>query len=135
MKTEIELDLSEFVGLQVIGVEGGSIQFDQGVLRVECAWRVRNQEGILVSEAEYKAERTREKARQISKQTLQGAKIKAITIYEVPCDISIEFDNQVCIDIIPLSAQFESWDLRRTNGRHLSGLPGGRVTWFLQEEE
>lgn len=135
MKREIEIDLSEFIGIRVLHAEGGNLHFDQGSLQTACAWRLHNRKGILVSSDEYSCGETREKASKIFQQELVGTTIRAITIDEVPGDLLIEFDNDLWLDILPLSAQFESWNLKRKHGRQLVCLPGGRVTWFLKEGE
>lgn len=131
---KIDLDLSEFIGLEITNIDSHQFNFNHGVLELSCPWRVRD-DSIFLNPDILDSKRSREEAKNIIKNHLIGKRIKSITIFENPCDIRILLENDTIIEVFPMHPLFESWNLRRYNGRHLIGMPGGEATWFLKDGE
>ena len=136
MKKEIELDISEFVGLKLGKVQSTRLTFNKAVLDLWCPWRIHD-DLIFMNSKVLDDKNTSKEAEQIVQKNLIGRTIKTIQIFEKPCDIRIELDNESIIEVFPDHPIYESWNLKfeGIDGRHLVGAPGGEVTWFLKNGE
>jgi len=136
MKKEIDLDISEFVGLILNEVHTTRLTFDKAILDLWCPWRVYNDlifmnSGVLCDKDNY------QEAERIVQENLIGRKIESITIFMNPCDIRINLGDGIVIDVFPDHPIYESWNLtfKGKDGRHLVGTPGGGISWFLKDGE
>jgi len=136
MKKEIDLDISEFVGLKLKEVESNRLTFDKAVLDLWCPWRIYD-DLIFMNSSVLTDKNNSEEAEKIIKNNLIGRKIKVIKIFEYPCDIRIELDKGIIIEVFPDHPIYESWNFQYegADGRHLVGTPGGEMTWFLNDGE
>ena len=136
MKKEIELDISEFIGLELMEVHPHQMVFSQAILELWCPWRIYD-EMIFMNQRVLNDQQHTAEAETIVKDDLIGRKIRSIQIFENPCDIRIEFEEGIILEVFPDHPIYESWNLKfqGTNGRHLIGIPGGQVTWFLKDGE
>ena len=135
MKKEIDLDLSEFIGLTLVDLQPNEISFDKAILEVFCPWRFFDQL-IFMNARVLEDKHNQEEARKIIQEYLIGRKINSIKIYEYPCDIKITFDNAIILEVFPDHPVYESWNFRikGKEGMLLVGIPGGKVRWFLKKE-
>ena len=101
-----------------------------------CPWRIYD-ELILMNSRVLDDKNNSKEAERIVQDNLIGRKIKSIKIFEQPCDIRIELDKGIIIEVFPDHPIYESWNLKfeGIDGRHLVGTPGGEVTWFLKDGE
>ena len=136
MKKEIELDISEFVGLELIDINSNRITFDKAILDMFCPWRIFDDQ-IFMNSSVLTEKNNSEDAKKVVSENLIGRKIESIKIFEYPCDIKIEFDHGIVMEVFPDQPVYESWNLtfEGIDGRHLVGTPGGEVTWFLKDGE
>ncbi|HYV90824.1 MAG TPA: hypothetical protein VE978_03540 [Chitinophagales bacterium] len=129
MKKQTDIDLSEFIGLQLKEVNSHLFLFDKGKLEIDCPWRVRDKLIYLcpnVLDFSY----NEKKAKEIVTKNLIGRKIKSIKIFNLPCDVEIIFDNGAILEIFPIHPLYESWNLKKMNGKHLIGIGGGDIQAF-----
>jgi len=107
-----DIDFSIFIGQKVIdilpvGKELFRIKFDNGSLNVECSWRFRDSQNILLGIGEIKEDHFIS----ILKNHILNQPISNICHFEPIEDLSIEFNNQFCIDLFSDSSTFEQYQL------------------------
>lgn len=136
MKKEIDLDLSELIGLTLKKVDADRIEFSKAILELWCPWRAYDKLIFLNAKVFHEKDHTAE-IKRIVHENLIGRKIKSIKIFEKPCDISITLEGEIVIEVFPDHPLYESWNLKfeGRDGKHLIGTPGGEVTWFLNDKE
>lgn len=136
MKREIDLDISEFIGLELKEIQSDRLTFNMAVFDLWCPWRIFD-ELIFMNSGVLNDKNNSKEAERIVNKNLIGREIKSIKIFKYPCDIIIELDNGITIEVFPDHPIYESWNLKfeGIDGRHLVGTPGGEVTWFLKDGE
>ncbi|MFB7140977.1 hypothetical protein ACFCYN_15105 [Gottfriedia sp. NPDC056225] len=107
-----KINFSTFLGQKVneviqVGAEFIKVMFENGNINVECSWRLRNQNGILVgcneqSETDFLT---------ILKNHLLNTSITNIYHFEQTEDLIIEFDKNLFLDLFADSTSFEQYQL------------------------
>lgn len=105
------IDFSDFIGQKIteitsVGLELVNLKFVNGILNVECSWRLRSSTGILVGinerkETEFIA---------ILKAHLMSKPITQINYFESG-DLIIEFEGRYFFDLFADSSTFEHFQL------------------------
>ncbi|WP_242217781.1 hypothetical protein [Bacillus cereus group sp. BfR-BA-01380] len=98
------------------------IIFEDGHLTVECAWRIRNHSEVQVGKPDYELE----KFRKITRKLLRNRKVQKVHHFSPISDLTIEFDENIFLDIFHDSGFFEGWQLSIGNDFHVA-LPGGSL--------
>ncbi|MCG8573643.1 MAG: hypothetical protein MI810_02070 [Flavobacteriales bacterium] len=137
MRKEIDLDISEFVGIEITELTSNRILFDKAVLDVFCSWRIYKDVVLMNPSALLYEGENGEIAKDIVQKKIIGRKIKSIQIFEFPADIHIQLDRGMTLEIFADNPAFESWNLtyEGVDGRHIVSTIGGEVDWFLKEGE
>ena len=104
----IEDRFTEFIGQKVIDIETGgnfSIQFEKAALTIECPWRIRNEDIVLVGETDSQAYGDEWKS---VKQLLSGTTIMDVQLFE-HCPLLIVQCDDLYLDMFHASANFDGW--------------------------
>ncbi|MDP7978975.1 hypothetical protein [Bacillus multifaciens] len=103
------------------------IVFDDGCLTVECAWRIRNLREVQVGKPDYElTNQDGSRFRKIAKKLLRNRKVQKVHHFSPISDLTIEFDENIFLDIFHDSSFFEGWQLSIGDDLHIS-LPGGSL--------
>ena len=122
----IEGRFSEFIGQKVIDIETGdnfSIQFGKGALAIECPWRIRNADIVLVGETD---SQTNEDAWKSVKQLLSGTTILDVQLFE-NCPLLIVQCDDLYLDLFHASSNFDGWILKNEEDSYIYSMHGGQV--------
>jgi len=123
-----ELSFERFIGKKIVEINAmHPILIFEGEesLIIECSWRLRNEETILVGSSEYGLDETHQEAfRKLSK-FLLGNKIIAIKITSAVSDLSIYFQNDILLQVFSDSSIFENWTLDDGKDFTLISFAGG----------
>lgn len=98
-------------------------------LTIECSWRLRNEETILLGSNEFKLVETHLKAYEKLSKMLLGQEIKDIRIISAVSDLSIQFSNGMLLELFSDSTIYENWTLSDGKDFMLISLPGGELSW------
>jgi hypothetical protein len=107
-----EIEFSPFLGQKVtevilVGKELINLKFENGNVNVECSWRLRNQNGLIIGYSE----KSGIDLLSILKKNLLEISITNIYHFEPTEDMIIEFDNKLFLDLFVDSASFEQYQL------------------------
>ncbi|WP_078410709.1 hypothetical protein [Priestia abyssalis] len=116
------VDFSIFLGQKVtdvipIGVELINIKFENGNLNVECPWRLRNRNGILVGSTEQPGN----DFLSILKKHLLRTPITNVYHFDPTEDLIIEFNKELYLDLFADSTVFEQYQLYEGENLFLIG--------------
>ena len=124
-----ELLFDRFAGRKIIDINEmyPIICFnDNAYLTIECMWRLRDKNSILLGCIEYKNEKTHNDAHNKLTDLIIGKTIKTINLIPPLSDLCIELDNNLCIELFSDSGIYESWTLSDGRNYDLISLPGGK---------
>lgn len=107
-----DVDFSTFFGQKVtevtlVGAELINVEFENGNLNVECPWRLRNRDGILVGSTEQRGIGFLSTL----KKHLLEIPITSIYYFEPTEDLVIEFNKELYLDLFADSTSFEQYQL------------------------
>ncbi|TCP59128.1 hypothetical protein EV586_101344 [Tumebacillus sp. BK434] len=130
------IDFSLFAGQVVKAVATGSltpqIKFSFGSLHVECFWRLRNREYLLYGKHDPQA------LFRLA-DDLSGRTVNLVSHREFPSDLTVEFEEGLCLEVLCSGSETENWQLTRPDGFFLVAGPRGRYTFWepelVQEEK
>lgn len=125
-----DVDLSSFKGQKVIVVKSEpgiplGIFFEKGMLAIECPWRLRNDQGILMGSSNTGVEPILKLMKLIQEESIEH-----IEHYQHSSDLVITFKKHLYLELFPVSDEYESWQLSNEDGFLLVGLPGGDYAEF-----
>ncbi|WP_113030900.1 hypothetical protein [Paenibacillus contaminans] len=117
-----DIDFSVFKGQKVeevlpIGQELVNIKFSNGSLNIECSWRLRNACSILVGYSERNEDAPSSKL----KNHIQSKIISGVFHYLPTEDLTVEFENDVYLDLFADSSVFEQYQLYMGDNLFLIG--------------
>ncbi|WP_379001014.1 hypothetical protein [Metabacillus niabensis] len=110
--SQSNIDFSNFIGRKVIeilpiGKDLINVIFDKGSLNVECSWRLRDKQGLIIGTTE----RKETDRLSIIKQHLVDTSITEIYHFEPTDDMIIAFKNDTYLDLFSDSSIFEQYQL------------------------
>ncbi|MEI5907081.1 hypothetical protein WAK64_08425 [Bacillus spongiae] len=127
-----DINFSYFIGQKVNEVNTDEshpfgIRFEGGGLIVECPWRIRRGNSILIgtSDCKYAPEKF---SHHTVEKLLKKKAIEAITFYEEFSIFIIKFEENVSLEMFHDSSYFEGWQLTGDNNFDLISLPGGNIS-------
>ncbi|MGN7761466.1 hypothetical protein [Paenibacillus sp. 22594] len=126
------IDFNQFLNQKVIEINRmyPIVTFENGSLTIECSWRLRKGNSIIVGSAETEVENKHNKSYEIFEKTLLNNTIKHITHYEDISDLNISLDNNIYLDLFHESSLYEGWQLSGAEGFLLVSLPGGSYSYW-----
>lgn len=136
IRSQSDINFSQFLNQKVIEINRlyPIVTLEEGFLTIECTWRLRKGNSIIVGSAETEVKERQDKAYEIFEQALLNNTIKEITHYDEISDLSIVFDNNISLDLFHDSSLYEGWQLSGIKGFLLVSLPGGNYSYWPSEE-
>lgn len=128
-----EFTLDRFIGRKILEINERYpiIVFEEeGFLTIECSWRLRNSEIILVGCSEYDLEQTHREAHNKLLNHLIGKQIKKIKLIPPVSDLIISLENGLCLELFSDSNIYENWTLSDGIGFDLISATAGECCFF-----
>ncbi|MEO2075968.1 MAG: hypothetical protein ABGX20_11420 [Bacillus sp. (in: firmicutes)] len=127
-----KIDSSYFIGQAVIDVNTEEnvplgIIFQKGSLVVECPWRIRKGQEIVLGETDCISAPERFSYNNVKK-LLLSKKILNIS-FDRELLFTMEFEENLTLELFHASSYFEGWALRGDDGFDVFTLPGGEVCY------
>lgn len=116
----------KLVGQKVTAIDteaGLLIELDKGAITIECPWRIRTTEQILIGETDGKTDQS---TIQTLKDFLVGKSIIDIQLYE-NCPLVIVQIDDLFLDIFHASTNFDGWTMTNEEDFYLFSLHGGQL--------
>lgn len=117
---------NDLIGKKVTGIDSEVnfiIELDKGAIIIECPWRIRNTDEILVGETDIASNNRQWKT---VKELLIGRSIQDIQLLE-NCPLLIIQMDSLFVDIFHASAFFDGWTLTDEEGFYLFSMHGGTI--------
>ncbi|PAQ15596.1 hypothetical protein CD798_05870 [Bacillaceae bacterium SAOS 7] len=129
-----DIDFSHFVGQKVIEVKSEAgwplgVFFEKGVLIIECPWRLRDMNQIIMGYSDCKQWSRFVLCESLEKQ-IKGKKIVSVQHYENTSDFVLELEEGLFLELFHDSSMFEGWKLQGEQGLLVISLPGGSYEEF-----
>ncbi|MBN6206836.1 hypothetical protein JYK21_10230 [Ralstonia pickettii] len=121
-----KVTFNEFIGQKIINVTFNPnfiIEFEKGALTIECPWRIRNAEVILLGETDVQLN-IREW--QSVGELLIGKKVEAVQLFENAPLLIVQTD-ELFLDVFHASADFDGWTLTDGADFYLFAMHGGGI--------
>ncbi|MNP27293.1 hypothetical protein D3C76_1201920 [compost metagenome] len=106
---------------------------DEGHLTIECPWRLRKENRVIVGQPETEIEDKKDKAYFELESALIGNIIRDIIHYEDISDLSVAFDGDVFLDLFHDSSWYEGWQLQGPGQFLIVSTPGGGYSYWKED--
>ncbi|XKH49598.1 hypothetical protein LG275_08070 [Chryseomicrobium palamuruense] len=120
------VSVDTLIGQKVTAIDteaGFLLELDKGAITIECPWRIRSAEQILVGETDI---RTNQVAIRTVTELLVGKLIIDIQLYENCPFVIIQVDD-IFLDIFHASAYFDGWTMTDQDDFYLFSFHGGQL--------
>jgi hypothetical protein len=130
------MDLSWLIGRSVteVSINEGEIWYfsfgEKANIGAECLWRIIKSGRIILSSKDHGQKfglPVHIDAAAKSKEILAGRVVETFRVREATADITIEFDGDCFLEIIPDSSGYESWQVNEPTGVHYFAQGGGNI--------
>ena len=121
-----KINFKEFIGQKVTAIDSDVhfiIQFEKGSLIIECPWRIRDKDGILLGESDIKSNQREWKT---VKELLISKTIQDIQLLE-QCPLLIVQCDNIFIDVFHSSSFFDGWTLTDEKDFYIFSMHGGNI--------
>ena len=121
-----EFTFIEFIGEKIIDIDTDVnfiIQFEKGALTIECPWRIRNSENVLIGETDLQTNKDEWKS---VKELLSGTTIMDVQLFE-NCPLLIVQCDDLFLDLFHASTNFDGWTLTDEEDFYIFSMHGGQV--------
>ena len=127
-----EIDFSSLINQKVKEINRmyPIVIFDNGHLTIECPWRLRVDNRIIVGEPETQIEDKKEGAYREFEKNLINNSISEVIHFEDISDLIIKFENGCILEIFHDSSWYEGWQLQGPDGFLVVSTPGGKYSFF-----
>ncbi|WP_422124531.1 hypothetical protein DHX103_06845 [Planococcus sp. X10-3] len=118
------ITFKEFIGQKVLGIDTENnfiVQFEKGAIIIECPWRIRDLNGVLVGETDIQSHQSEWGA---VVDLLVGKTIQDVQLYE-NCPFLIVQCDGIFLDIFHASSVFDGWTLTDEAGTYYFSMHGG----------
>lgn len=125
-----EISFKKFIGRKVVEITElhPVICFSDGAyLRIECPWRLRDKESIVVGSSEFRGEITHDESYKKLLDLLLNQEVKDIKLDPNIADLSIYFTNNLLLEVFCDSGCYEHWQLDDEGDTFLISFPGGTL--------
>ncbi|MNT05427.1 hypothetical protein D3C72_1400460 [compost metagenome] len=106
---------------------------DDGHLTIECPWRLRMGNRVIVGQPETEIEDKKEKAFTEFEKALIGNTIRNVIHYEDISDLTLVFEGEVFLDLFHDSSWYEGWQLQGPGHFFVVSTPGGGYSYWKEE--
>ncbi|TYS45953.1 hypothetical protein [Bacillus infantis] len=121
-----KISFGEFIGQEITKVETEGqfiIEFEKGYLSIECPWRIRKADGILLGETDIRSNSREWKS---VKELLAGKRIEDVRLLE-QCPFLIVQCGDLFLDLFHASSFFDGWTLADEGDFYLFSMHGGSI--------
>lgn len=122
--------LDMFIGrkvMQILGIQPTLAFDDGGFLTIECSWRLRDRDSILLGCTEDERELAQPTISQLSEYLL-NREIISIQLIPPVSDLVINFNSDLILELFSNSSAFENWTLSNGKGfERISGRAGDYI--------
>lgn len=121
-----KIDFREFIGQKVIAIELDPhfiIEFEKGVLTIECPWRIRDANRILIGETDIESN---QREWEMVRDLLIGKTIEDMQLFE-QCPFLIIQCGNIFLDVFHASSYFDGWTLTDEEDFHVISMHGGSI--------
>lgn len=121
-----DINFETIIGQKVIAVDFETnfiIELEKGALIIECPWRIRDVEGILLGQTDILYNKSEEKS---VGEWLINKKIKDIQLLE-QCPLLIIQLDHIFIDIFHASTYYDGWTLTDNGDFYIFSMHGGEI--------
>ncbi|WP_010096242.1 hypothetical protein [Ornithinibacillus scapharcae] len=121
-----KIDFKEFIGQKIIAIDTEIhfiIQFKKGSLVIECPWRIRDTDGILLGETDILS--NQQEWRTVN-ELLVGRTIEDVQLLE-QCPILIVQCGNIFLDVFHASSYFDGWTLTDEEDFYVFSMHGGSI--------
>ncbi len=131
-----EVDLNWMIGKKVIKIvfnkpDQWNIYFSgKDHISIECLWRIIKNNRVVLTGFDHEQQfglPTPVDAVAKASQLLSDKKVSSVQIKEMTADITIAFSHDLRLEVIPLSAGYESWQIYAPNGISYYAQGGGQL--------
>lgn len=130
-----EISFRGFIGKKIIEIVDRHPIFaldDGGFIVVECPWRLREGNKILLGSSEYDFNKTKEEAYQKLINLILGEEIKEIELLTPISDLRITFVDNLYLELFSDSSNYENWSISNGIGCHLVSMVGGDYCYYQE---
>jgi len=128
-----DIDFTPVIGIKVTEINRmyPIIIFDVGYLTIECSWRFRKANKIIVGQAETEVEDKKDKLYEVLEEMLIGKRVVEVIHYVDISDLTVVFEDGIVIDIFHDSSWYEGWQFQGPNNFLVVSLPGGGFSYWI----
>lgn len=120
------ITFKEFIGQKIVGIDPEAnfiVQLEKGAIIVECPWRIRNMEEILIGETDVRSNAGEWRT---AKDLLVGKSIQDVQLFE-NCPLLIVQCDGIFLDLFHASTFFDGWTLTDEGDAYLFSMHGGSI--------
>jgi hypothetical protein len=120
------ITFQQFIGQKITDVETEvhfTILFEKGALTIECPWRIRNTDAILLGETDVNANQREWKS---VKELLVGKTLEDVQLLE-QCPLLIVQCGDCFLDVFHASSFFDGWTISDEDDFYLFSMHGGSI--------
>lgn len=121
-----KITFKELIGQKVTGIESDPhfmIEFEKGAIIIECPWRIRNADGILLGETDIQSNQREWNS---IKELLIGKTIEDVQVLE-QCPLLIVQCDNIFLDVFHASSFFDGWTLTNHEEIYMFSMHGGDI--------
>lgn len=121
-----KINFQELIGQMVTGIDSEThfiIELEKGAIIIECPWRIRDVEGILLGETDIQSN---QREWGDIKELLIGKTIEDVQLLE-HCPLLIVQCDSLFLDVFHASSFFDGWTLTDQEDFYLFSMHGGSI--------
>ncbi|MFS0880832.1 hypothetical protein [Metabacillus niabensis] len=121
-----EISFERIIGQRVIAIDTKTdflIELEKGAIKIECPWRIRDADGIVLGETDLQSN---EREWKTIKDLLVGKKIEDVQALEQCPLLIVQFGN-LFLDVFHASSNFDGWFITDKEDFFLFSMHGGEL--------
>ncbi len=121
-----KIDFKGFIGQKVTAIDSEVhfiIQLEKGAITIECPWRIRDADAILLGETDIGSN---QKEWKTIKDLLIGKTIEDVQLFE-QCPLLIIQCGNIFLDVFHASSYFDGWTLTDEKDFYMFSMHGGNI--------
>lgn len=121
-----DITFKEFIGQKILAIDSEVnfiVQLEKGAIIIECPWRIRNRQEILIGETDIQSNQSEWRT---VRDMLAGKTIQDVQLFE-NCPFLIVQCDEIYLDLFHASSFFEGWTLTGEDDTYIFSMPGGSI--------
>lgn len=129
-----DLEFAWLIGQQITDVDlhYPALLFPEGILYLECSWRLRDDVSILLGSSEFDEGLDRESIERRIVHLLVGRSVSALRHDPATSDLTLHVGDGIRLEAFNDSAVYKVWELSGPNGLLVTGTPKGSIAAWEQ---